>query len=119
MTLFRLNVLLPFSIKYCVIYKTSLEFREPRPLVITRFKTIVPTLLGCLRRREMRPRDCQIGFANSPAAQKSLSSVTFRYHQVTVNAVLPYGMSSYSIINKFAASKSLHFLKKNKIKFFL
>jgi len=88
MTLFQLDVLLPFSFKYHVIYKTSLEVREPRPLVITR-KTVVRTLLGCFRRREMRPRDCQIGFANSPPAQITLSSVTSRFHQVTLNAVCP------------------------------
>jgi hypothetical protein len=46
MTLFRQDMLLPYSFKHRVIYKTSLEVREPRPLVITRFKTVVPTLLG-------------------------------------------------------------------------
>ena len=105
--------------KYRVIYKTSLEVRELRPLMITRFKTVVPTLLACFRQRGMRPRNCKIGFANSPAAQVTLNSVTSRFHQVTLNAVLPYGMSSYSNINIFAASKSWHFLKKIKFYGFL
>jgi hypothetical protein len=74
MTLFRLHMLLPYSFKPRVLYKTKLEVREPRPFVITRFKTAVPTLLGCFRRREMRPRGCQIGFANSLTAQITLSS---------------------------------------------
>ena len=43
MTLFRLDILFPYSFKLRVIYKTSLEVREPRPFVITRFKTVVPT----------------------------------------------------------------------------
>jgi hypothetical protein len=112
MTLFRLDMLFRYSFKLRVIYKTSLEVREPRPFVITRFKTVVPTLLGCFRRREMRPRGCQFGFANSLTAQITLSSVTSRFHQATLNAVLPYEMSSPSIINIFAASKSSYFPKK-------
>ena len=86
--------------------------------MITLFKATVPTLLGCFRRVEMRQHNCQIGFANSPAVQITLSSVASRFHQVTLNAVLPYEMSSYSIISTFAASKSLHFPKKIKFHVF-
>jgi hypothetical protein len=118
MTLFRLDILLPYSFNLRAIYKTSLEVREPRPFVITRFKTVVPTLLGCFRRREMRPCGCQIGFANSLTAQITLSSVNSRFHQVTLNAVLPYIMSSPLIINTFAASK-VCILLENKISRFL
>jgi xanthine/uracil/vitamin C permease (AzgA family) len=114
MTLFRLDTLLPYSFKLRVIHKTSLEVREPRPFVITRFKIVVPSLLSCSRRREMRLLGCEIGFANSPTAHIMLSSVTSRFHQATLNAALPYGMRSPSIINIFAAYKICIFLK-NKI----
>lgn len=114
MTLFRLDMMLRYSFKRRVIYKTSLVVREPRPFVITRFKTVVPTSLGCFRRRKIWPRGCQFGFANSPTAQITFSSVTSRFHQVTLNAVLPYGISSPSFINTIAASKVRIFLKKKK-----